>query len=120
MPLLGVDIERIARIKKVMQKTPGFIKKVFTPSERAYCASRGSPAQHYTARLCAKEALCKALGIPLAWQDLDVQNEDSGRPVIHVRGQTAKTLAGRAIRLSLAHAGDYAIATVLIEDNQAG
>lgn len=119
MSLLGVDIEQVSRIKKTMQKTPGFAAKVFTPRERNYCESRGKPEQHYAARFCAKEAFGKAAGIPLDWQDVEVQHAASGQPVIHVRGRTAKALAGRTIRLSLAHAGDYAMAAVLVEDKPA-
>ena len=66
MSLVGVDIERISRIKKVIQKTPGFVTKVFTPLEQDYCKSHSRPEQHYTSRVCAKEALCKALGVPVA------------------------------------------------------
>jgi holo-[acyl-carrier protein] synthase len=118
MSLLGVDIEQITRIKKAVQKTPGFAARAFTPQERKYCAGRAKPEQHYAARFCAKEALCKALGVPLAWQEVEIKNETSGRPAIYVRGRTAKIVAGRIIRLSLTHAGGYAMAAVLVEDKQ--
>ena len=120
MTLVGTDIEQISRIRRAMNKTPGFVHKIFTKNEMAYCNNRGQPAQHYAVRFCAKEALIKSIGIPIDWQEVEIKNETSGQPVVHVRGRTAKALAGRAIRLSLAHAGDYAIATVLIEDKPVG
>jgi holo-[acyl-carrier protein] synthase len=114
--LLGTDIEQISRIQRVISRTPRFAEKVFTPAERSYCESQGRPAQHYTARFCAKEAFAKALGTGFYWQDVEVVNDENGAPGIRTRGSAAEALAGRAIRLSLSHAGDYAVATVIIED----
>ena len=115
MTLIGTDIEQISRIQRVLLRTPGFVKRVFTKAERAYCDQRGSPAQHYAARFCAKEAVAKALEIPVRWVEIEVVNNVAGAPKVRVHGATAKTLGRRAVRLSLAHAGDYAVATVLIE-----
>lgn len=116
MPSLGTDIERISRIERVMARTPAFAERVFTAAERAYCDSRGRPAQHYTARFCAKEAFAKALGVPISWQEVEVTRDQHAPPRIRVHGRAATLLSGRAVRLSLSHAGDYAIATVLVED----
>ncbi len=114
--LIGTDIEQISRVAAALERTPRFVEKLFTPAERAYCAGRGRPAQHFTARFCAKEAFAKALGVPLSWQQVEVTREDSGQPAIRVTGEAAALLAGRAVRLSLSHSGDYAIAVVIIED----
>ncbi len=116
MPLIGNDIEKISRVGRVIAASPRFVEKVFTRAERDYCKSKGSPAQHYTARFCAKEAFAKAVGVPLSWQEVEVVRTDSGRPVIRTYGRAAEILAGREVRVSLSHAGDYAIATVLIAD----
>lgn len=118
MAQIGTDLEQISRIQRVMARTPGFAKRVFTGSEQAYCRARGRPAQHYAVRFCAKEALAKALGIPVHWQEIEVGHDPGGAPVIRTTGQTARVLARRAVRVSLAHAGDYAVATVLIEDKK--
>jgi len=116
MPLIGTDIEQISRVEQAMARTPRFAEKLFTPAERDYCDHKGRPAQHYTARFCAKEAFAKALGVSLAWQQVEVVREDDGPPHIRVTGEAARLLAVRQVRLSLSHAGDYAIAMVLIED----
>lgn len=115
MTLIGTDIEQISRIQRVMARTPGFVKMVFSKAERAYCDRRGRPAQHYAVRFCAKEAVAKALGIPVRWEEIEVVNDVHGTPQVRVKGATGKTLGRREARLSLAHAGDYAIATALIE-----
>jgi len=116
MPLLGADIEQISRIERAISRTPGFTKRVFTGAERTYCEGKGRPAQHYAARFCAKEALAKALGVPLSWQEVEVLRGDQGSPVIRVCGKVRELLAGRVVRVSLSHAGDYALACVLVED----
>ena len=115
MILIGTDIEQISRLERAMARTPGFVKRVFTRAERAYCRRRGRPAQHYAARFCAKEAVAKALGMAVHWDEVEVIRSAQGVPQVRVIGITAKKLGCRVIRLSLAHAGDYATATALIE-----
>lgn len=116
MSLIGTDIEQISRVEHAMLRTPRFVLRLFTAAEQAYCDSKPRPAQHYTARFCAKEAFAKALGVPLSWREVEVQRGEDGPPTIHASGEAARHLAGRSVRLSLSHAGDYAIAMVLIEN----
>jgi holo-[acyl-carrier protein] synthase len=112
---IGTDIEQISRIEEAIRRTPRFAERLFTADERAYCEARGRPSQHYTARFCAKEAFAKALGVPLSWQDVEVVRADGDPPAIRVKGEAAELLAGRPVRLTISHSGDYAIAVVLIE-----
>jgi holo-[acyl-carrier protein] synthase len=116
MASIGTDIEQISRIETALARTPRFALRLFTAGERAYCDARGRPAQHYAARFCAKEAFAKALGVSLSWHDVEVVRAADGPPVIVAYGDAAARLAGRAVRLTLSHAGDYAIAVVLIDD----
>lgn len=113
---IGTDIEQISRIAEAMARTPRFAEKLFTAMERAYCEGKGRPAQHYTARFCAKEAFAKALGVSLSWQEVEVIREADSAPYFHLTGEAAALLANRPVRLSLSHSGDYALAVVLIED----
>ena len=115
MASIGTDIGKISRIEQILVRTPKFAEKVFTPSERQYCNSKGHSAQHYAARFCAKEAFAKALSVPTAWQEIEVANNRNGAPVLRITGETAKLLNKRQVQLSLSHAGDYAIAAVLVE-----
>ena len=116
MSQIGVDIEEIARVEQAMQRTPRLKERLFTPAERAFCEDKARPAQHYTARFCAKEAFAKALGVPLSWQEVEIVRAEGCPPEIRVHGDAAVALAGRAVRLSLSHAGNYAVAMVVIED----
>ena len=115
MASIGVDIEQISRIEAALARTPRLALRLFTAGERAYCDGRARPAQHYAARFCAKEAFAKAIGEPLSWQEVEIVREEDGPPLLHTRGEAARLLADRPVRLSLSHTGDMAIAMVWIE-----
>jgi holo-[acyl-carrier protein] synthase len=111
---VGTDIEQISRVEAALARTPRLRMRLFTPAECAYCDEKARPAQHYTARFCAKEAFAKALGVSLSWQEVEIRRAPDGPPTLHVTGAAAAHLAGRTVSLSLSHAGDYAVAVVLI------
>jgi holo-[acyl-carrier protein] synthase len=117
---VGVDLCPVSRVARILARHPGrFAERVFTPAERAYCASRGVPAQHFAARFAAKEAALKALGVPpgLGWHDLEVE-ADGGAPRLALHGPAAAAAAAQGVRrahLSLSHAGDTAVAFVVLE-----
>jgi len=111
---LGIDVVAISRFEEALERSPGFLERVFTPDERA--RSTASLA----ARWAAKEALAKALGSPggLNWQDAEVVSEASGRPTLHVRGTVAARAAELGIatfHLSLSHDAGIASAVVIGE-----
>ena len=58
--MIGVDIQKIARIKKSLE-SDAFAERVFTAAEREYCDSRALPEQSYAGMFCAKEAAVKAV-----------------------------------------------------------
>lgn len=112
---IGIDLEDINRIRRIMAEHAGFAGRIFTPEERRYCEGRDDPAQHYTARFCAKEALIKALGARVPWLDMEVIHGKDGRPTIQVQGKAADILNGRSVSLSLSHSGGFALAVILVE-----
>ena len=59
---LGVDIVEIARVRRILERTPSFRERVFSEEERAYCDAAANPEVHYATRFAAKEAVVKALG----------------------------------------------------------
>lgn len=123
MPLAhGVDLVEVPRIERMLAK-PGdrFAERCFTDSERAYCESGGKlRVERYAARFAAKEAVMKALGTGwtggVAWTDIEVVRDGTGRPAI-VLHNAAKELAEksglREWAISLSHTGMTAIASVI-------
>jgi holo-[acyl-carrier protein] synthase len=92
---------------------------VFDPAEVSYCDQMADPWQHYAARFAAKEATMKALGTGwsegVAFSDIVVVRDGNGTPRIELRGEAARRLDGGRLCLSLAHAGDIAVAFVVLE-----
>ena len=111
---LGIDVVAIERFERAIERSPGFLERVFTPAER----ERGQAS--LAARWAAKEALAKALGAPggLNWQDAEVVTEDSGRPTLSLKGTVAARAAELGIatfHLSLSHDAGIASAVVIGE-----
>ena len=116
----GTDIIEIERIKKSIESTNGrFIKEIYTEKEIEYCESKKRQKyQHYAARFSAKEAVFKALSViledkySLSWLDVEIINDENGRPYINFTNKTFDRLI--SIDISLSHCKEYAVAYVVM------
>jgi holo-[acyl-carrier protein] synthase len=111
---LGIDVVAIERFEETLDRSPGFLDRIFTPGER----ERG-PAS-LAARWAAKEALAKALGAPagLHWHDAEVVRGEDGDPDFVIRGTVAARAAELGvtrIHLSMSHDAGIASAVVVAE-----
>jgi holo-[acyl-carrier protein] synthase len=111
---VGIDVVDIDRFELSLERTPTLRERLFTPAEA------GRPIASLAARFAAKEALAKALGAPhgMAWHDAEVVSEDSGRPLLAIRGTVqarADELGVRSLHLSLSHDAGIASAVVVLE-----
>lgn len=113
---IGIDVVDIARLSRILDQWPRLAERLFTQTERHYAARRARPAEHLAARLAAKEAAFKALGVgwpAVAWHDVQVVST-GGRPELVLNGKAAE-LAGEARRcVSLTHDAGIALAEVLL------
>lgn len=98
----------------------------FTDDEISYCASKADPAQHYAARLAAKEAVVKVVGLrwdgPIPYRCVEISADPSGAPRVQLSGRVeqAAELAGLgSIEVSLSHCRDYAVAVAMSGPAQA-
>jgi holo-[acyl-carrier protein] synthase len=120
---IGTDIVEIARIKDMLDKHyETFIKRVYTECERLKDAKRADLPQYYAGRWAAKEAFSKALGCGIGencyWQDINVVNDELGRPSLEISGKAAEFAAKlkvEYIHVSISHEKEYATATVILE-----
>ncbi|MPZ86955.1 MAG: holo-ACP synthase [Nitriliruptorales bacterium] len=120
---IGVDAIEIGRVERALRRTPTLQARLYTERERAACASRcGEPKMGgLAARFAAKEAVAKAFGTGVkgfAFRDIEVLNERTGRPAIHLSGGAAalaKKLGVDRIHLSLSTSDSLAIANVILE-----
>jgi holo-[acyl-carrier protein] synthase len=118
---LGVDIIEIGRIKQAVEQSgKSFLDRIFTPNELAYCNGKHNRYQHLAARFAAKEAVGKALstgvGGEFGWKDIEVLNDELGKPHIALHGALQDRLGHSAILLSISHSGDHVVAVAAIEE----
>jgi len=112
MTYIGVDLIEIDRLERALERRPRLAERLFTEAERAYAAARARPARHLAARFCAKEAVSKALGIPLRPRDVEVVVVGGRGPAIRLSGAAAERAAelGVSVRVSLTHGREVAAA----------
>jgi holo-[acyl-carrier protein] synthase len=115
---IGIDAVEIDRFRRVLARTPGVAKRLFTEGERAYGARFKDPAPRLAARFAAKEAVMKAMGVGLgafAFHDVEVVRAPSGAPSLAVTGAAAARAAELGVsgfRLSITHTDRTAEAVV--------
>jgi len=112
----GVDNVELTRIADAMVRTSKFISRVLTPYERIKFDSLQSEnrrIEFLAGRWAAKEAFAKALGTgfgsQLDFQDLEVENDELGKPFF--RKHPYDGLA----HLSISHSKLEAVAFVILE-----
>ncbi|HUZ58765.1 MAG TPA: holo-ACP synthase [Hanamia sp.] len=119
---LGTDLIEINRIAEKIKKESGFRETVFSKKEIVYCESKSNKFEHYAARFAAKESFFKALGT--GWitgthfNEVEIINDKSGKPVLILLDETKKTLSPLGIKkilVSMSHLKEIASAVVIIE-----
>ncbi len=116
---LGVDIVEIARMDKILKRTPRFKQRVFTQMERDYCESKPNPAVHYALFFAAKEAVLKALGTGFAGMglnDVQVAHDGRGKPLAVLEGKARQVAEEQQIAevfLSLSYTHETGVASAV-------
>jgi len=121
---IGTDIIEVGRIEKQLNSGTELKKSLFTDSEIIYCESKKFQFQHFAARFAAKEAFFKALGTGwrygMKYKEIEIKNNDIGKPEIFVSGRVKEELEEKKIikiHLSITHLNDLANAFVILETN---
>ena len=119
---IGTDIIEVERIAEKVGSKAGFRELVFSENEIAYCEAKANKYEHYAARFAAKESFFKALGTGwangTAFNEIEIRNNETGKPGIFFLGKTAETITAMQlgnISVSLSHVKTMAVATVIIE-----
>ena len=115
---IGVDIVDVRRLKRTLERTPGFVARVFTARERELSGGAALRPASLAARWAAKEAVVKVLvdSRGLEWHDCEVLNGSRGEPLFVMTGTVLAAAQARGIgawQLSLSHDGDMAVAFVV-------
>ena len=118
----GIDLVETARIAAMLdQHGERFLDRCFTASERLYCQENDRRrVERLAVRFAAKEAVLKALGTGwrdgIAWTDIEVVREPSGRPAIRLHERAATVAAGLGVtewHISLTHTEQHAMASAI-------
>ncbi len=124
----GIDLVRIERIKKAVQRLgKPFLQRIWTAEELADCQALDRQISERTAaslaaRFAAKEATAKALGTGLGrqgvcWLDISVYRAAGGQPQLKLAGAALKTFeaqGGLCLSISLTHEAGLALAQCVI------
>lgn len=120
---IGIDIVEVSRVRAAIERTPRFLERVFTQTERDYCEAHGANSfMHYAARFAAKEAAMKALGTGwsegIAWHDAEITRTERGAPTLQLHSRAHEIfleLGATRAHISLSHTSEHAIAQVILE-----
>ena len=125
---IGTDIIDIRRIKNIINKYGDkFKRRCFSNNEIIRSENPINTSNSYAKRYAAKEACSKALGTGLAkgifWKDLEIINNEFGKPTIKLHNNAVKrinqlTKRNYKIEVSLSDEKNYAIANVIIFINE--
>lgn len=117
---IGTDIIEVSRIESIISKYgQKFLDKVFTPKEQAYCKGFRIFGRNFAGRFAAKEAIVKALGTGLSsglsWLDIEIVNNEQGKPIVVLSESFFLHFNEPIIHLSISHCHEYATATAIWE-----
>ena len=125
---IGTDVVEVLRIAQMIERHGElFIQRVYTPFEIDYCNARKAATQHFAGRWAAKEAILKALGTGwargISWTDMEVRNDEAGRPSVRLGGgarEVCEKLGITDMLITLSHCRTHATAfAIAVGSNEA-
>jgi len=119
---VGTDILQVSRVDATVDRLgERFVRRILTPAEQAEYRASSQPNRLLAKRFAAKEAIAKALGTGIgrgvSWQDIQIDHDSSGAPVVVLGGgalATARARGGERVELSLADEVDYVVAFAVL------
>ena len=120
---VGIDLVENNRMEKIIKKWGvKFLSRIFSDEEIKYCEKHINLSTHYGVRFAAKESFLKALGIGLGMgiklSDIEVMNDENGKPSLMLCGEAKNQIEKKRItkvHLSLTHTKSYSTAIVVLE-----
>ena len=117
----GIDLVDCSRIEAMIERHgERFVQRVFTAAEQAYAEANKNVIEKLAGRFAAKEAILKLMGTgwrgKIAWTDIEIINNSSGRPEVTLDGEVKKIankLGIKHISVSITHTANFAIASAV-------
>ena len=119
---IGTDIVSTARIEAALERTGRkFAQRILTELEMSQFDAASQPAAFLAKRFAAKEAAAKALGTGIgrgiSWQQMQIEHDEMGAPVLIFSGAAAQRqtdLGSQKAHISIADELDQALAFVVL------
>lgn len=119
---VGTDILRVARVDDVVARLGDrFVRRILTPAEQEEFRASSQPNRLLAKRFAAKEAIAKALGTGIgrgvSWQDIQIDHNGDGAPLVRLSGgalATAQRRGAGRVELSLADETEYVVAFAVL------
>ena len=117
----GVDVIECPRVLQMLEDHGNrFLERVFTSHELDYCRRHKESTQRLAGRFAAKEAVLKALGTGMRgrmkWTDVQIANDDMGKPEIALTGESATVAKSKGVcqvLVSISHTREHAVASAI-------
>jgi len=106
---IGTDIVSIKKLKRTINNSPSFIRKVYTSKELEIANSLTNPLNFYATRFAAKEAIFKATNAKFEFNEIEILKGSDGKPLPKIINH-----GDIKIKLSLSYDEDYAIAFCIV------
>ena len=122
MIAVGTDILKVSRIEAVVDRQGDkFVRRILTPPEQAEYEASQIGLRLLAKRFAAKEAVAKALGTGIgrgvSWQDIRVDHDDNGAPLVELSGgalEAASRRGGDTVALSISDEAEYVVAFAVL------
>ncbi|MCC6444860.1 MAG: holo-ACP synthase [Armatimonadetes bacterium] len=111
---IGIDLVDVDRLEKTLGQHARMKDRLFTPAEIAYCESKRRPGMHYAGRFAVKEAIIKALGRAVPWKEMEITNDERGKPAAALSGKALDLLGADRVLVSITHTESHAVAQAVI------
>ena len=125
---IGVDIVENIRLKKLI-KNKNFLLRIFTLLEIKNSRLIKDKSIYFSKKFAAKESFSKALGTGfrknLNFKDIEILNDNLGKPYINLNNKTKKILSKTLkvknfdLFLSISDEKEYSIAFTIIQAKNA-
>jgi holo-[acyl-carrier protein] synthase len=115
---IGNDLIEIERMRgSIDRHGHHFLSRLFTQREQDYCYKFKDPVPHFAGKFAAKEAVAKALGTgfgaQLAWHDVEIINDELGKPLVVLSEPAKAKFKHPRILVSVTHSMSHAEAVAI-------
>ncbi|MBU6384212.1 MAG: holo-ACP synthase [Verrucomicrobia bacterium] len=115
---LGIDLIEVERIRQSIERHgQAFLDRLFSHNEQSYCLKFKDAAPHFAGRFAAKEAIAKALGTgfgkELSWLDIEVLDNENGKPVVGFSDEAQKRFHAPQVMVSISHTHTHATSVAM-------